>query len=89
MEFTPVHWLVTYGIGFILVAMFIRVIASWFRMDERFAFIRFLARITDPFLAPARRLMRPVGVLDLSWIVTWFMLSTVEILLLQSLPAGW
>lgn len=89
MPFPLVHWLVTYGIGFILLAMFIRVIASWFRMDERFAIIRFLARITDPFLAPARRIMRPVGVLDLSWIVTWFMLQTVQLLLLQSLPPTW
>lgn len=89
MPFPLAHWLVTYGIGFILLAMFIRVIASWFRMDERFAIIRFLARITDPFLIPARRLMRPVGVIDLSWIVTWFMLQTVQLLLLQSLPPTW
>ena len=89
MPFPLAHWLVSYGIGFILFAMFIRVIASWFRIDERFAIIRFLARITDPFLTPARRIMRPVGVLDLSWIVTWFMLQTVLYLLLQALPPTW
>jgi YggT family protein len=83
------HLLVQYGIGIIIIAMLIRAIASLFQMDERFAFIRFLARITDPFIAPVRRIMRPMGTFDLSFFVTWFLLSTMQILLLQALPVGW
>jgi YggT family protein len=84
-----VHWLVIYGIGFIILAMLVRAIASWFRFDERFAIIRFLAKITDPFISPIRRFMKPVGVMDLSFLVAWFMLSTLQVLLLQALPSGW
>lgn len=84
-----VHYLITYGIGFVLLAMFIRALASWVRLDERNAFIRFLARVTDPFIEPVRRFVRPVGMLDLSFIVTWFMLYTIQMLLLQALPEGW
>ncbi len=84
-----VHWLVIYGIGFIILAMLVRAIASWFRFDERFAIIRFLAKVTDPFIAPIRRFMKPVGILDLSFLVAWFMLSTLQVLLLQALPNGW
>ena len=83
------HILVQYGIGIIILAMLIRAIASLFQLDERVAFIRFLARITDPFIAPVRRIIKPVGVFDLSFFITWFLLSTIEILLLQALPPGW
>lgn len=83
------HMLVVYGIGIILFAIFARVIASWFRMDERYAFVRLLAYLTDPFLQPIRRFVPPVGFLDMSWIIATFMLQTVQLLLLQSLPASW
>ncbi len=45
-----VSWVIYYGISFIILAMFVRAVASWFRIDERYAIIRFLARITDPFI---------------------------------------
>ncbi|MBV8694831.1 MAG: YggT family protein [Chloroflexi bacterium] len=84
-----VHWLVQFGIGLLIIAMFIRAIASWVRIDERNGFIRFLARLTDPFIDPVRRIVRPVGVLDLSFIITWFLLGTLQILLIQALPNAW
>jgi YggT family protein len=83
------HFLVAYGIGFLILAMLVRAIASWFRIDERFAIIRFLARVTDPFIQPTRRLVPPVGLLDFSFFITWFLLQTLQLLLLQSLPVGW
>ena len=73
----------------IILAMFVRAIASWFRIDERYAIIRFLARITDPFIEPVRRIVPPMGFIDMAFIVTWFLLRTMQILLLQGLPAGW
>jgi YggT family protein len=89
MQLNIAHILVTYGIGFIILAMLVRAIASWFRFDERYAIIRFLARITDPFIDPIRRIVKPVGVLDLSFLIAWFLLSTIQLLLLQALPVGW
>jgi YggT family protein len=91
--FTPplpiLSFLVKYGIGIIILSMLVRAIASWFRMDERYAFIRFLARITDPFIGPVRRLIPPVGFIDLSFIVTLFLLIILSQLLQQALPIGW
>jgi YggT family protein len=84
-----IYGIIKYGIGLLIIALLIRVFASWFGADERFAFIRFLARITDPFILPIRRIVRPVGVMDLSFLIAFFFLSTIEILLLQSLPTGW
>lgn len=84
-----IYGVVKYGIGLLIIALLIRVFASWFGADERFAFIRFLARITDPFIMPIRRIVRPVGVMDLSFLIAFFFLTTMEFLLLQALPPGW
>jgi hypothetical protein len=35
-----VFGIVLYGIGILLLAMLIRALASWVRIDERYAFIR-------------------------------------------------
>lgn len=74
-----------YGISLILLAMFVRAIASWFRVDERFAFIRFLAYITDPFIVPVRRFVPPVGMFDMAFLLAAFLLITLQTLLLQAL----
>src|ERR1700730_552679 len=84
-----VYAIIKFGIGILIIAMIIRVFASWFGADERFAFIRFLARMTDPFIAPIRRIVRPVGVMDMSFLIAFFFLITIQILLLQALPEGW
>jgi YggT family protein len=78
--------LIDYGITALIIAIFIRVLASWINLDERVAFIRFLARLTDPFIIPCRRIIGRVGILDLSYLVATFLLFTLKILLLQSLP---
>jgi len=69
--------------------MLVRAIASWFRIDERYAIIRFLARVTDPFIEPVRRIVGRVGVFDISFLIAWFLLGTIETLLLQALPPTW
>jgi YggT family protein len=84
-----IYGIIKYGIGILVIAMIIRVFATWFGADERFAFIRFLARMTDPFVAPIRRIMRPSGVFDMSFLIAFFFLITIQILLLQALPTGW
>jgi YggT family protein len=89
LQLNILHITISYGIQILIFAMLVRVIASWLRIDERFAIIRFLAYITDPFIDPIRRVVRPVGVLDLSFLIAWFLLTTVRFLLLQSLPPNW
>ncbi len=89
LPFPIVSLAVRIVIGAIIIAMLIRAFASWFRIDERYAFIRFCAYMTDPFISPLRRYVPPIGMLDLSFFVAWFMLGTLQLLLLQSLPAGW
>ena len=89
MDHGIIFAIVQYGIGALLIAMIIRAVASWFRIDERYAFIRFLAKLTDPFIAPIRRIIPPVGMFDVAFIVAFFVLWTLQTLLLQALPPGW
>jgi YggT family protein len=74
-----------YGIIALIVAIIIRVIASWINIDERVPFILFLARLSDPFIVPCRRLIGRVGVLDLSYLIAIFLLLTLRTLLGQAL----
>jgi len=84
-----IYGIILYGTGAIIIAMFVRAIASWFRIDERYAIIRFLARLTDSFIVPIRRIIRPVGIFDIAFFIGWFMVITMQHLLLQALPKGW
>ena len=84
-----IYGIILYGMGILNLALIIRAVASWVNMDERFAFIRFLARITDPFITPLRRVIPPIGVFDVAFIIAFFLLITLQILLTQALPIGW
>lgn len=89
MEHGILFLIIQYGIGILLIAMIIRAVASWVRIDERYAFIRFLAKLTDPFIAPLRRIIPPIGMFDVSFLVAFVLLWTLQTLLLQALPPGW
>ena len=46
-----------------------RVLISWLQLDPYSPIIQFLHNTTEPFLAPVRRRLPPVGMMDLSPIV--------------------
>lgn len=67
-----------------IIAMFLRIILSWFPVsaDSPVAVVsRVLLKVTEPVLAPVRRLLPPVrigaGALDLSPIIVLFTLQLV------------
>jgi len=84
-----IYGIILYGMGALMLALFVRAIASWFRIDERYAFIRFLAKLTDPFITPLRRVVPPIGIFDVAFILAFFLLWVMQILLVQALPMGW
>ena len=65
--------------GYLLLA---RIIFSWFNLDYRQPWVQLLVRITEPFLQPFRALIPPLGGIDLSPIVAFFVLSMIERLVL-------
>jgi YggT family protein len=50
----------------LIAAIVVRALLSWFPLSPRNRFVEFVARITDPLIQPVRRVVPPLGMLDLS-----------------------
>ena len=57
--------------------IFARLLLSWIRLDPYHPIVKFLYRITEPVLKPARQLIPPAGGLDFSPIVVFIVLRLV------------
>lgn len=74
-------------LGFILYAalsililfIFIRFISMWFSTQSN-AFMRFVYKVTEPILAPARRLIPTVGMLDISAMIVLILIGLLQTL---------
>lgn len=79
------------ALGFILYGLLsiytlliiIRIVFSWAMIGYNNRLMRFLVDVTEPLLGPLRRMIPPLGWLDISPIVAFFIL-----LLLQAAVAG-
>lgn len=52
-----------------------RILVSWLPVDPYHSVVQFLFQVTEPILAPFRRLPLRLGMLDLSPLLAFFMLS--------------
>jgi YggT family protein len=64
----------------LLWAMIIRVILSWINPDPRQPVVQLLIQLTEPLMAPARRMIPPIGGLDLSPIAVFILISLTRML---------
>ena len=60
-----------------------RIIASWLNVDPYSPIIQFLFRITEPVLAPIRRMLPPTSGIDLSPLVAFLIIFVLRIVLSQ------
>ena len=67
------------------IALFVRVILSWFPVSRENPVVNVVFQITDPMLAPIRRIMPRTGMLDLSPLVLFFLLYFLRILVNSAL----
>ena len=66
---------ILYGLlAFYSLLIFIRIIFSWGMVSYANPIMRFLVNATDPLLVPLRRLIPPLGMIDISPIVAFFIL---------------
>lgn len=84
--FTEIFWLRVVDIAFnvYFVLLMVRIILSWVRINPYGKFYRFIFELTEPVLAPFRRLFRPSPSmpLDFSPMLAIFALYLVERLLI-------
>lgn len=66
----------------LIVALFIRILLSWFRISEENALVKILFDITNPILLPFQKIIPPVGMLDFSPIVAFIALEIIRELLI-------
>lgn len=75
-------------LGTVLVfAILIRALMSWFMPADGSGFMRVLLDITEPILAPIRRILPPLGGIDFSPILAMVLIYAVSAVL-QSLIAS-
>ncbi|MBO1004950.1 YggT family protein [Pseudogracilibacillus auburnensis] len=55
-------------------ALIIYILMGWFPNARESAFGQMLARICEPYLEPFRRFVPPIGMIDISPIVAFFVL---------------
>ena len=65
----------------------IRVFLSWVKHNPYQPAIKFIYEITEPVLGLFRRIIPPIGMMDLSPIVVLFVLNFVRLLVLKILDA--
>jgi YggT family protein len=83
MNVAEVAHLFIYWLGTILTgAIIVRILFSWFSMGNSGGpIVRLLDDITEPILAPFRRVIPPLGMLDISPIVAILLIQFVTGLL--------
>lgn len=61
-----------------LIMLFIRILSSWLPELQQTRFMQFISFYTDPYLNLFRRLIPPLGMMDLSPIVAFLCLNFLE-----------
>ena len=62
-----------------------RALLSWFDPTGQWAITRMLADLTEPIMAPLRRVIPPIGMIDISFIVAIILIQVLERLLRSAL----
>ena len=76
-----VHW--TFAV--LQVALLVRVLSSWFAGAARSPWVRWAYPLTDWLLNPLRRIIPSFGMMDLSPIAAYFLLTIAEKVVLGAL----
>lgn len=69
----------------LIFAILIRALISWFPIGQDSPIIRILDDVTEPILAPLRRVVPRLGMMDITPIVAMIALQILESMLLQGL----
>ena len=67
------------------LAILIRVIISWLNVNPYNPLVSFIYQITDPILVPLRRIIPPLGMIDITPLVALILLSVIQQVLITFL----
>lgn len=70
--------LIGWAFSILRLALIVRVIASWLPVSPRAWWLRWSFVLTEWMLAPLRRLIPRIGMIDITPLVAWFALSLIQ-----------
>ena len=82
---TWVRTVVGWAFSLVIVALFIRVIASWFGVSPYRRWMRPIILLTDWLLNPIRRFMPATGIIDLSPLIAYLILIVLRAVVTSAL----
>jgi YggT family protein len=74
---------VSWTFAVLQIALIVRVLSTWVRVSPYSKWIRWSFVLTEPMLRPLRSIIPPLGMVDISPIVAYFVLRLVESFLLS------
>jgi YggT family protein len=77
------HLLVSWTFTVLKVALVVRVISSWLPVSPHSGWVRWSYMLSEPILAPMRRIVPSMGGLDLTPILAYFLLNLTESILFR------
>ncbi|MDP9201465.1 MAG: YggT family protein [Gemmatimonadota bacterium] len=77
------HLLVSWTFTVLKIALVVRVISSWLPISPYSRWIRWSYLLSEPILAPMRRIVPSLGGLDLTPILAYFLLNLTESILFR------
>lgn len=69
---------VAWTFGFLNIALLVRVLSSWVQASPYSKWVRWSYGATEWFLGPLRRVLPPLGMIDLSPLVAYFLLGLLR-----------
>ncbi len=76
-----IHLVIRWTFSVFYIALLLRVIASWVRLNPYGRLVRWSYALTEPMLGPLRRALPTLGMIDISPLVAYFVLRLLETLL--------
>lgn len=77
------HLLVSWTFWILKFALIVRVISSWLPISPSSGWIRWSYALSEPILAPLRRIVPNLGGLDITPILAYFLLNIIESVLFR------
>jgi YggT family protein len=77
------HLLVSWTFSILKIALIVRVISSWLPISPYSRWVLWSYKLSEPILAPLRRIVPNLGGLDITPILAYFLLSITESLLFR------
>jgi YggT family protein len=77
------HLLVSWTFSILKIALIVRVISSWLPISPYSVWVRWSYALSEPILAPLRRVVPSMGGLDITPILAYFLLNIIESVLFR------